>query len=110
MTQFDLLEDEQDIARNMFMYRIVINVFKKFVHQVGHWLRGGSFYYYFLLRGGAGLKLRRLQIFTNLRLKSVPVYKEVLFEEGSLRVLWFSPVSIIRPVLHTSTTSTTDAI
>jgi len=25
-------EDEQDIARNMYMYRIVINVFKKFVH------------------------------------------------------------------------------
>jgi hypothetical protein len=30
-------EDEQDVARNM--KRIVINVFKKFVHQVGHWLK-----------------------------------------------------------------------
>jgi len=31
-------EDEQDIARNMYIWRIVINVLK-FVHQVGHWLR-----------------------------------------------------------------------
>ena len=31
-------EDEQDIARNMYMYRTVINVLK-FVHQVGHWLK-----------------------------------------------------------------------
>jgi len=29
-------EDEQGFARNMHMYRIVINVLK-FVHQVGHW-------------------------------------------------------------------------
>jgi hypothetical protein len=31
-------EDEQDIARNMYMWRIVINVLKS-VHQVGHCLK-----------------------------------------------------------------------
>jgi hypothetical protein len=30
--------DKQDIARNMYMYRIVINLLKN-VHQIGHWLQ-----------------------------------------------------------------------
>ena len=45
-----------------------------------------------------------------LGMKSVPVDKEVVFEEGFLRILWFSPVSIIRSLLHVSIASTTVAI